>query len=34
MSPVVVNQMMDYHLHAHAKYNEHSDFVELNILLR
>jgi hypothetical protein len=34
MSPVVVNQMMDYHLHAHVKYNEHFDYVEPNISLR
>jgi len=34
MSPVVVNRMMDYHLHAHVKYNEHFDYVELSILLR
>jgi hypothetical protein len=32
MSPVVVNQMMDYRLLAHVKSNVHSDFVVQNIL--
>jgi hypothetical protein len=34
MSLVVVNPMMDYLLHAHAKFSEHSDYDEQNISLR
>ena len=30
-SPVVVNQMMVYHHHAHAKFSVHSDFDVQNI---